>query len=513
MSMFCSLRLFLLSIRNITILLLCIICCSSSEVSTYEKERVMSKESQFHVMKRSSLLKDALLDCSSTATSSSSTTSMQGAQSDESPMKIVHRQHHCSNSHQLNQNEEDIPQSDGKILENYLLQDQIRVNYIQSKFSKNENNSKYFPSKKDSKVSSIPAESGIPLSIGNYYVNVGFGTPKKDLSLIFDTGSDFTWIQCKPCVVSCHEQEQPIFDPSQSKTYSNITCNSTECAQLRSATSITPKCSSPSTCVYGIQYGDQSYSVGYFGSEKITLTSRDVFRNFRFGCGQNNRGLFGKTAGLLGLGRDRLSLISQTAKRYGQVFSYCLPSSTSSTGYLKLGNDIKDNISSTKFTPLLTNSKGPSFYFLDMTSITVGGTKLAIPASVFVSSGTIIDSGTVISRLPSSAYVALRSTFRSFMSQYPLTTPTRLLDTCYNLTSYDVVSVPKIILNFRGGVDLDVNFYGLLVGPIEQICLAFARNQDDMDVAILGNRQQQTIKVIYNVAGKKLGFIPGGCSS
>ncbi|KAI3974316.1 hypothetical protein MKX01_030985 [Papaver californicum] len=504
MSMFCFSRLFLLSIRSITILLLCIVCCSSLEVSTYEKERVMSKDSYFHVMKRSSLLKDALLDCSSTATSSSYTTSMQGAQSDESPMKIIHRQHHCSNSHQLNQNEEDIPKSDGKhykkngLKQNYLLQDQIRVNYIQSKFSKNESNSKYFPSKKDSKVSSIPAKSGIPLSIGNYYVTVGFGTPKKDLSLIFDTGSDFTWIQCKPCVVSCHEQEQPIFDPSQSKTYSNITCNSTECAQLRSATTVTPKCSSPSTCVYGIQYGDQSYSVGYFGSEKITLTSRDVFRNFRFGCGQKS---------------DRLSLISQTAKRYGQVFSYCLPSSTSSTGYLKLGNDKKDKISSTKFTPLLTNSKGPSFYFLDMTSITVGGTKLAIPTSVFVSSGTIIDSGTVISRLPSSAYAALRSSFRSFMSQYPLTTPTRLLDTCYNLTSYDVVSVPKIILNFRGGVDLDVNFYGLLVGPIEQICLAFAGNQDDMDVAILGNRQQQTIKVIYNVAGKKLGFIPGGCSS
>ncbi|KAI3835403.1 hypothetical protein MKX03_034493 [Papaver bracteatum] len=512
MSMFCALRSFLLS-RSITLLLLCIICCSSSEISTHENEKVMPKESHFHVMKGSSLLKDALLDCSSTAASSSSTTSMQGAQSDKSSMKIVHRQHHCSNSHQLNLNEEDIPKSAGKILENYLLQDQIRVNYIQSKFSKNENNSEYFPSRKDSKVSPIPAKSGIPLSIGNYYVNVGFGTPKKDLSLIFDTGSDFTWIQCKPCVVSCHEQEQPVFDPSQSKTYSNISCNSSECAQLRSATSITPKCSSPSTCVYGIQYGDQSYSVGYFGSETITLTSRDVIPNFRFGCGQNNRGLFGKTAGLLGLGRDRLSLISQTAKKYRQVFSYCLPSSVSSTGYLKLGNDKRDKISSTKFTPLLTNSKDPSFYFLDMTSITVGGTKLAIPASVFASSGTIIDSGTVISRLPSSAYAALRSSFRSFMSQYPLTTPTRLLDTCYNLTSYDVVSVPKIILNFRGGVDLDVNFYGLLVGPIEQICLAFAGNQDDKDVAILGNRQQQTIKVIYNVAGKKLGFIPGGCSS
>ncbi|OVA04266.1 Peptidase A1 [Macleaya cordata] len=432
--------------------------------------------------------------------------------SDTSSLKIVHRQQPCSKPHQLNEHQETTKSPD-QTLDQFLLQDQIRVNYIQSILSKNKNNNSVeLERKKDSKAS-IPANSGLPLGIGNYFVTVGFGTPKRDLSVIFDTGSDFTWIQCKPCVGFCHEQEEPIFDPIQSKTYSNITCNTTECAQLRSATSISPGCNS-STCIYGIQYGDQSYSVGYFGSEKLTLTPKDVFPKFLFGCGQKNRGLFGRTAGLVGLGRDRLSLISQTAKKYGKIFSYCLPATLNSTGYLKFGNEKRDmkSKSSIKFTPLLTDSRGPSFYFLDLISISVGGTKLSIQPSVFASSGTIIDSGTVISRLPSSAYSVLRSNFRNSMSQYPLTQPTRLLDTCYNLSSYDAVSVPKIALYFRGGAKLDVTFSGILLGRPEQICLAFAGNQDDKDVAIIGNRQQQTFKVLYNVARNKLGFIPGGCS-
>ncbi|KAK8505439.1 hypothetical protein V6N13_045876 [Hibiscus sabdariffa] len=57
------------------------------------------------------------------------------------------------------------------------------------------------------------------------------------------------------------------------------------------ATGISPRCSS-STCIYGIQYGDASFSIGFFAKEKLTLISKDVFNNFLFGCGQYNEGLF-----------------------------------------------------------------------------------------------------------------------------------------------------------------------------------------------------------------------------
>lgn len=271
----------------------------------------------------------------------------------------------------------------------------------------------------------------------------------------------------------------------------------------------TPGCSS-STCVYGIQYGDSSFSVGYFGSDKLTLTSTDVFDNFYFGCGQNNRGLFRGSAGLLGLGRDKLSLISQTASKYNKLFSYCLPSSASSNGFLAFGGSPSQ---ATKFTPLSTTSAGTSFYGLDLEGISVGGRKLAISASVFTTAGAIIDSGTVITRLPPAAYSALRSAFRQSMTKYPTAPALSILDTCYDFSKYTSISVPKIGFFFNGGVFVNIDAKGILyANSTSQVCLAFAGNSDASDVAIYGNVQQLTLEVFYDGSAGKVGFAPGGCS-
>ncbi|RAL52966.1 hypothetical protein DM860_007734 [Cuscuta australis] len=45
-----------------------------------------------------------------------------------------------------------------------------------------------------------------------------------------------------------------------------------------------------------------------------------------------------------------------------------------------------------------------------------------------------------------------------------------------------------------------------------QVCLAFARNGDAGHPGILGNTQQQTFEVVYDVAGGKLGIGAGGCT-
>ncbi|KAF5206231.1 Aspartyl protease family protein, partial [Thalictrum thalictroides] len=352
----------------------------------------------------------------------------------------------------------------------------------------------------------LPANSGSSLGTGNFYVTVGFGTPKTDLPVIFDTGSDLTWIQCQPCVGSCYQQRDPIFDPSKSSTYSNISCSSPSCTELSSGTSSSPRCSN-SACVYTIMYGDQSYSVGFFGTETLTVTPYDIFPKFEFGCGQNNDGLFGQVAGLIGLGRDKISFVSQTAQKYNKLFSYCIPSKSS--GFLAFG--VTSSVA--KFTPLVTDSRGPSFYFLTLEGISVGVTKLAISPSVFSVGGTIIDSGTVITRLPPSAYSALQTSFRKAMSSYPSAPALSILDTCYNFSALKTITIPKIKFHFAGGTDLDVDVSGIFfLTKISQVCLAFAGNSDAGNVAIIGNRQQQTFAVIHDVASGKLGFGPGGCS-
>nr|DAD19587.1 TPA_asm: hypothetical protein HUJ06_021050 [Nelumbo nucifera] len=388
-------------------------------------------------------------------------------------------------------------------LSQILGQDEQRVRSIQSTISQQQ-------LVEDSKAK-IPAKSGRSFGTGNYVVTVGFGTPKRDLSVVFDTGSDLTWIQCQPCVVSCYQQTEPIFNPPTSSTYSNISCGSAECAQLKSATGNSPSCRS--TCIYAIQYGDSSYSIGYFGRDTLSLTSSDVFPNFQFGCGQDNEGLFGSAAGLLGLGRHPVSLVSQSATKFGKKFSYCFPPVSSSTGFLAFGDQAGTSSSGVKYTSLLTDSRGPSFYFASLNGISVGGQRLSIPTTVFTSSGTIIDSGTVITRLPPAAYSALRSAFRQATSSYPSAPSYSILDTCFNPGGQSTIRIPKIVLHFAGGVDLDVDASGIVIlASSSQLCLAFAGNSSPSSVAILGNTQQKTFEVVYDVAGGKLGFGAGGCS-
>ena len=113
-----------------------------------------------------------------------------------------------------------------------LLQDQSRVNSIHSKLSNYSNGNKL----RESKASILPVKSSLILGTGIYIVTVGLGTPKRDLKLAFDTGSDLTWTQCKPCTGQCFKQVDPIFDSSKSTSYTNITCPTPLCFQLSSAT-------------------------------------------------------------------------------------------------------------------------------------------------------------------------------------------------------------------------------------------------------------------------------------
>ncbi|KAK2967980.1 hypothetical protein RJ640_015425 [Escallonia rubra] len=147
---------------------------------------------------------------------------------------------------------------------------------------------------------------------------------------------------------------------------------------------------------------------------------------------------------------ESINNFAEAAKQWRHLFfSYCLPSTSSKTGYLTFR---KSGVpSSVAFTPL-PNSQGQSFYFIDFTAIIVRGTKLSISPTVFSNSGTIIDSGTVITRLPPVAYNALRAVFRQQMAKYATTPALSILDTCYDLSKYTTVSIPKISFLFNGNV-------------------------------------------------------------
>ncbi|XP_066374903.1 aspartyl protease family protein At5g10770-like [Miscanthus floridulus] len=181
--------------------------------------------------------------------------------------------------------------------------------------------------------------------------------------------------------------------------------------------------------------------------------------------------------GVLGLGRLPQSLAWQaSAPHGGGVFSHCLPPTGSSTGFMALG--APNDTSGFVFTPAVFRE------------------------------GVITDSGTMISLLQETAYEALRTAFRSAMAEYPLAPPVGRLDTCYNFTGYDSVTVPTVSLIFRGGatVHLDASSGVLLDG-----CLALWSSTGDEYTGLIGSVSQRTIEVLYDMPGGKVGFRTGAC--
>ncbi|KAK4758677.1 hypothetical protein SAY87_019978 [Trapa incisa] len=359
----------------------------------------------------------------------------------------------------------------------------------------------------------VPTSPGVSIGSGNYYVRLGLGTPPRSYSMIMDTGSSLAWLQCKPCSGYCHAQVDPVFDPSASRTYKTSGCRSAECALLKEATLNDPLCSRAGSCIYEASYGDASISIGFLARDTLTLGQGGSFPGFIFGCGQDNEGLFGRAAGIFGLARQPLSMLGQLSPKLGSAFSYCLPSFTGSgKGYLSVG---KGSLApaSYKFTPMLSGPSERSLYYLSLATVKVGGRPLPVAAADY-RARTIIDSGTVITRLPAAIYSALKQAFSSAMRRRFAAAPGySILDTCFrgSLRGGGSAGVPVLQLVFEGGAELVLRPENALI-DIEPgtTCLAFAATSSG--VAIIGNRQQQSFEVLYDVASSKIGFAPGRCN-
>uniref|UniRef100_A0A6V7QQY6 Peptidase A1 domain-containing protein n=1 Tax=Ananas comosus var. bracteatus TaxID=296719 RepID=A0A6V7QQY6_ANACO len=310
---------------------------------------------------------------------------------------------------------------------------------------------------------SVPLTPGTSVGVGNYVTRISLGTPATSYVMVVDTGSSLSWLQCSPCAVSCHDQVGSIFDPSASNTYQSVSCSAPECDSLDSATLNPSACSNSGMCIYQASYGDSSFSVGYLSRDTLSLGGQ-TFPNFVYGCGQDNEGLFGESAGLIGLAKNKLSLLSQLAPKLGYSFSYCLPT-TSSSGYLSIGSSSPAQFS---YTPMVSNSLDSTLYFLTLTGISVAG---------------------------------VRSLSHRRHTQVPLrsSTPARA----------SRLAVPEVDLVFQGGAAMKLP-PGNVMFDVDSstTCLAFAESSR---VAIIGNKQQQTFSVAYDVATQKIGFAAGGC--
>lgn len=386
-----------------------------------------------------------------------------------------------------------VPSKKEPTFEELLRRDQLRAGYVQRKFSKNHRGGGIQQSSVEVKV---PTELGSSQDTLEYVITVGVGSPAVQQIMTIDTGSDVSWVHCN----SNSGSGSALFDPTKSTTYTAFSCGAATCAQLGVEGN---GCSSNSQCQYMVRYGDGSNTTGTYGSDTLALGS-DTVKGFQFGCSRVEEGFGDKTDGLMGLGGDAQSLVSQTAATYGKAFSYCLPASPGSKGFLTLGAETSTTGFAT--TGMLRSEQSPTFYGVLLQGIKVGGNQISVAPSVF-SAGSVMDSGTIITRLPPTAYTALKTAFKDGMKQYNTTRPRSILDTCFDFSGQDNVTIPTVALVFDGGAVVDLDANGIIFGS----CLAFTGTDDDESTGIIGNVQQRTLEVLYDVGQSVFGFKSTAC--
>ncbi|KAK1313464.1 Aspartic proteinase nepenthesin-1 [Acorus calamus] len=351
--------------------------------------------------------------------------------------------------------------------------------------------------------------------MGVFLMELAIGTPKVPFSAIVSTGSDIIITQCKPCK-NCLNESTPIFDPSISSSYSNVSCQSQLCLALSSPESNT------TSCEYSLSTTKNATVQGVFGSETFSFDDGVSVPGIGFACWPQDFDDFDMDGlGVVGLGRGALSLVSQLGLT---KFSYCFTSYTdpnTTTSPLMLGSlaKLKDGEAGAS-TPLIKNELYPSLYYVSLKGISVGGTRLQIPESTFAlnkngTGGLFIDSGTPVTYLEEVGYDLVS---KAIVEQVKLpvvngTAATGLDLLCFPLTnsSNNVVSMPELVFHFEGGADLVLPEENIFYTDTELgvSCLTMMKSTGG---SVLGNYMQQNLHVVYDLEKDLLSFAPAKCS-
>uniref|UniRef100_A0A0D9XED8 Peptidase A1 domain-containing protein n=1 Tax=Leersia perrieri TaxID=77586 RepID=A0A0D9XED8_9ORYZ len=354
-----------------------------------------------------------------------------------------------------------------------------------------------------------------------YVLDLAVGTPPQRITALLDTGSDLIWTQCDTCT-ACLRQPDPLFSPGSSSSYEPMRCAGDLCADILHHSCVRPG----NACTYRYSYGDGTTTLGFYATERFTFTSTrdDVVVPLGFGCGTVNVGSLNNASGIVGFGRDPLSLVSQLGIRR---FSYCLTPFASGRKSTLLFGTMADEVGlyddatgPVQTTPILQSRLNPTFYYVAFAGVTVGARRLRIPASAFAlredgSGGVIIDSGTALTLFPAAV---LAEVVRAFRSQLRLpfaegSSPDDGVCFVSPATAGRIVrqvAVPRMVFHFQGA-DLDLPRDGYVLEDHRKghLCILLADSGDDG--ATIGNLVQQDMRVVYDLERETLSFAPVEC--
>ncbi|MCL7032325.1 hypothetical protein MKW94_022557 [Papaver nudicaule] len=330
-----------------------------------------------------------------------------------------------------------------------------------------------------------------------FVMNISLGTPPRNVFAIADTGSDLTWVQCKPCE-DCYKQVSPLFDPKTSSTYKDVSCGN-------------------KLCQYALRYGDGRTSIGNLALETITFASsggRSIqLPNIAFGCGHNTGGapFNEKVSGLVGLGGGGLSLISQLGSKIDSKFSYCLVPSHDVSSKFTFGSNAEMTGKDVLSTPLISNPSRKTFYYLTLEGISVNENRVPFRSSssslTNEDNHIIIDSGTTLTLLPEEMFSKLVLEFKKAIDVEPIIGP-KGFNLCYPFDGN--MKFPDVTVHFAGAdIKLDAGNYFVPVGS-RAVCLTFAPSGNGP--SIYGSLAQINFLIEYAREEKKLSFKPTDCT-
>ncbi|XP_042479815.1 aspartic proteinase CDR1-like [Macadamia integrifolia] len=372
---------------------------------------------------------------------------------------------------------------------------------------------------------SSPDEISIPVDFHGFefIVIVGIGTidgQYQNYYLIFDTGSNFLWLQCEGCK-SCFRQRSPLFGCSRSTTYHPLRCDIEPPNPL-----CTPgQCwEDTSLCSYRVQYANAQGPVteGVIASEKFTFNDAGgtaSINDIVFGCGLNNVNFDtqfmpnNEIAGIMGIGSRPQSIISQLGDRFQHRFSYCLQPMYGDQGintYLRFGEDAKiyPHGRVVKTTPILTG-RAVGLYYLDFLALSIADQRVSDPPLTLWP--TVIDSGSPYTLFPPGPFASVKSYLLRYLQPYnvKIIPPRDLMDLCFDRTN-GFNNFPSITFHFRNA-DLVLWPENSFLIEDDYFCLAIAPI-NGLQQILFGAYQQANFRFLFDLHGKTLSFSPEDCS-
>lgn len=362
-------------------------------------------------------------------------------------------------------------------------------------------------------------------------VSLAVGTPPQNVTMVLDTGSELSWLQCNTT-----RTDRPAFDPTRSSSYTAVACSSPTCTTQTQDFSIPASCDARNLCHAVLSYADASSSEGNLALDNFTVAGSQ-FPATIFGCMDSgyssNADEDSKTTGLMGMNRGSLSFVSQMGFK---KFSYCISGSDYS-GILLFG---ESNFTwlPLNYTPLIQISTPlPYFnrvaYTVQLEGIKVTEKLLQLPKSVFEpdhtgAGQTMVDSGTQFTFLLGPAYTSLRTEFinRTAGILRVLEDPDFVFqgafDLCFRvpLNATGLPELPPVSLVFRGaqitvsGERLLYRVPGEVRGADSVYCFTFG-NSDllGIEAYIIGHHHQQNVWMEFDLVNSRIGVAQVRCDT